>query len=456
MAPKAPQPPKKRGSIFGNQEKIADIDLITDAKATILVQSPKGGRAIVWLTLVLMLLLIYWASVSEIEEVTRGSGKVIPSSQIQVVQNLEGGILAESYVHEGDIVKKGQLLMRLDSKRFSAPYEEYRSKYLSLLAQAARLKSEISGTKLVFPEEVLKEHHEIAEREKQLHESRENELATRVSIRQEQVKQRQQELVELREKLTEKTRTYQFLKKELELNRPLVENGAVSEVEYLRLQREESSLRGDIATTKVSLPRAESALLEARKEIERTRLEFANTIKEEYNDVQTQLEGLSAAASALVDRLDRTSVRSPVYGTVKEIMVNTIGGVIQPGMNLMEIVPLEDTLLVEAKIKPSDIAFLTPKQRAMVKFTAYDFTIYGGLEAELEYISADSSTDDQGNSFYLVRVRTKKNYLEDKHGKLPIIPGMITIVDIVTGKKTVLSYLLKPILRAQQMALRER
>ena len=454
MTPNPPEAKKRTSNDIFAHGAVTDVDLINDLRETILVQSPRGGSAIIWLTLVLMGLLLYWASISEVEEVTRGNGKVIPSSQIQVIQNLEGGILAETYVHEGDIVQKGQLLMRLDSKRFSAPYEEYRSRYLALLAQAARLRAEISGSEIVVPQEVIDEHAEIAKREKQLYESRKIEFQTRIAIRREQEKQRQQELVELQERLTELSRTYQFLKREVELNKPLVANGAVSEVEYLRLQRDESSLRGQIATTKAAIPRAQSALKEAKQEIERTRLEFANEIQQEYNDVQTQLEALTAASSALIDRLDRTSVRSPVYGTVKKIVVNTVGGVIQPGMNLMEIVPLEDTLLIEARIKPSDIAFLTPKQRAMVKFTAYDFTIYGGLEAELEYIGADSTVDEQGNSYYLVRVRTKKNYLEDKNGKLPIIPGMVTIVDIVTGKKSILSYLLKPILRAQQMALR--
>ncbi len=215
-------------------------------------------------------------------------------------------------------------------------------------------------------------------------------------------------------------------------------------------------MRGDIAATKAAIPRAESAIKEARREIDKERLTFINEAKKEYNEVQAQLEGLSASSSALVDRLDRTAVRSPVYGTVKQILVNTVGGIVQPGMDLIEIVPLEDTLLIETQIKPADIAFLTPKQQAMVKFTAYDFTIYGGLEAELEHISADSITDEQGNSYYLVRVRTKKNYLEGKTGQMPIIPGMVTTVDIVTGKKTILSYLLKPVLRAQQMALRER
>lgn len=446
---------KKSTDIFAHGAK-TDVDLVTDIRTTILIQSPRGGQAILWLTFALIVLLILWASVSEVEEVTRGSGKVIPSSQVQIIQNLEGGILSEMHVQIGDIVQKGQLLMRLDATRFSAPYEEYRAKYLALLAQAARLRAETTGGELAVPEAVLKEKPEIADREQQLFDSRKNELDTRISILREQVLQRQQELAELKEKSVELSRTYGFLQREINLTQPLVKQGAVSEVEVLRLQRDASSMRGDIAATKSAIPRAESSIKESLQEIEKERLAFMNEAKKEYNEIQGQLEGLSASSSALVDRLDRTAVRSPVYGTVKNILVNTVGGVVQPGMNLLEIVPLEDTLLIETRIKPADIAFLTPRQHAIVKFTAYDFTIYGGLEAELEQISADSTTDEQGNSYYLVRVRTKKNFLEGKMGKMPIIPGMVTSVDIVTGKKTILSYLLKPVLRAKQTALRER
>jgi len=446
---------RKSTDIFAHGVK-TDVDLITDIRTTILIQSPKGGRTIVWLTFALLILLIFWASVSEVEEVTRGNGKVIPSSQVQIIQNLEGGILSEIHAHVGDIVQKGQLLMRLDATRFSAPYEEYRAKYLALLAQAARLKAETTGEDLVLPPAVLKEKPEIADRERQLFDSRKNELLTRIAILQEQMLQRQQELAELKEKSNELSRTYGFLQREINLTQPLIKQGAVSEVEVLRLQRDASSMKGDIAATRSAIPRIESTLKESLREIEKERLSFMNEAKKAYNEIQGQLEGLSASSSALVDRLDRTAVRSSVYGTVKNILLNTVGGVVQPGMNLVEIVPLEDTLLIETQIKPADIAFLTPKQHAMVKFTAYDFTIFGGLAAELEQISADSTTDAQGNSYYLVRVRTKKNYLEGKAGKMPIIPGMVTSVDIVTGKKTILSYLLKPVLRAQQMALRER
>jgi adhesin transport system membrane fusion protein len=215
-------------------------------------------------------------------------------------------------------------------------------------------------------------------------------------------------------------------------------------------------MSGNIEATKIAIPKIESKIAEAKKAMEGEQLAFHNTARSELNEAYAKLEGVSANAEALMDRLQRTVVRSPVRGAINQIKVNTIGGTIQPGMDLIEIVPLEDTLLVEARIKPADIAFLRPSQQAMVKFTAYDFTIYGGLEANLEHISADSITDKEGNDYYLVRLRTKQNYLGSKEKPLPIIPGMVVSVDIMTGKKTILSYLLKPVLRAQSMALRER
>ncbi len=444
------------GKISKKKLNQKDIDLVTDIRTTILIESPRGGRSLIWLTLILFACAIWWASVSEVEEVTRGLGKVVPSSQIQIVQNLEGGILEETFVNIGDIVEKNQLLMRLDEKRFSAPFQEYRYKYLALTAKAARLTAETEGSEMFLPKEVEKENPAIAAREWQLYHSRKAELATTIQILEEKAKQRRQDIAELKEKRAELGRTYQLLKREIELTEPLVGQGAVSEVEILRLKREASSMLGDIAATKLSIPRVQSQLNEALKEIEEEYLQYSNGAKKELNEVQAELDALSATSVALADRLERTSIRSPVYGTVKQVLVNTVGGVIQPGMDLIEIVPLEDTLLVEVQIKPSDIAFLRPDQKAMVKFTAYDFTIYGGLEAELENISADSITDEKGNSFYQVRVRTNQNYLEGKADRLPIIPGMVATVDILTGKKTILSYLLKPVLKAKQTALRER
>ena len=432
-----------------------DVDLTTDIRTSILAQTPRGGRAIVWGILILFVIFTIWAYHSEIEQVTRGEGKVIPSSQIQVVQNLEGGILSEIMVHVGELVKKDQLLLRIDETRFSSSFKQNRVKYLSFKARAARLLAEANGKEFKVPQEIMDENPEIGIRERELFESRKREFQSTLNILEEQIRQRQHEYNELTTKLEELTRTNALLQKELELTRPLVAQGAVSEVEVLHLERQGSQMQGEIATIKQTIPKAQSRLQEAQLEVKEAQLSFFNEAKSELNQVLAELDEVAASAIALEDRLRRTNVRSPVTGTINRLLVNTEGGVIQPGMDLIEIVPLEDTLVIEARIKPADIAFLRPEQEAKVKFTAYDFTVYGGLDAKLEHISADSITDDKGNSFYLVRLRTTKNYLGPESDPLPIIPGMVASVDILTGKKTILAYLLKPVLRAKYMALRE-
>ncbi|MDX2434519.1 MAG: HlyD family type I secretion periplasmic adaptor subunit [Desulfobacterales bacterium] len=432
-----------------------DVDLTTDIRTSILAQTPKGGRAILWVVMALLVLFMVWAYYSEIEQVTRGDGKVVPSTQIQVIQNLEGGILSEIMIDVGQLVKKDQLLLRIDETRFSSSFKQNRVKYLASKSKAARLEAESNGSNFEVPQEVINEKPQIGVREKELFESRRREFNSSMQRIREQISQRKHEYRELTSKLEELTRTFALLNKELELTRPLVAQGAVSEVEVLHLERQASMMQGEIATIKQSIPKSDSKLQEAQMELRENQLAFFNKAKSELNDVLAELEDVSASAIAIEDRLRRTNVQSPVTGTINRLLVNTVGGVIQPGMDLVEIVPLEDTLVIETNIKPADIAFLRPDQDAKVKFTAYDFTIYGGLEAKLEHISADSITDDKGNSFYLVRLRTSKNYLGPETNPLPIIPGMVASVDILTGKKTILSYLLKPVLRAKYMALRE-
>lgn len=451
-----PAPGKIKLTEIFRRMPASDVDYSTDIRASILAQSPRKAGIILWLVLGLFVIAIFWAAVSEIDEVTRGDGKVIPSGHIQVVQNLEGGILSEILVGVGNMVRKGQLLLKIDQTRFSSSFQENRQRYLSHRAKAARLQAEADNTSFIVPDEVATERMEAVVREQELFQSRKKELESTLAILKEQIIQRNQELKELKAKRGELNRTYALIKKELAMTAPLVSQGAVSEVEVLRLERQASEMLGQLEAIELSIPKAKSKLQETKIALEEEKLAFHNKAKVELNDVLAKLEGFSASSVALEDRLKRTLVRSPVNGTINQILVNTLGGVIQPGMDLMEIVPLEDTLLIEAKIKPSDIAFLRPDQEAMVKFTAYDFTIYGGLKAQLEHISADSITDDQGNSYYLVRLRTKTNYLGTESNPLPIIPGMIVSVDVLTGKKTILSYLLKPVLRAKYTALRER
>lgn len=431
-----------------------DVDYVTDIRTSIMVQTPRGGRAILWAAILLFAIFIVWASVSEVEQVTRGQGKVIPASQIQVVQNLEGGILAELHVKVGDTVKKDQLLLKIDETRFVSSLEQNRAKSGANRAKAARLLAEASGVAAFnAPADTPPG---IAASERALFESRKAELRQSLEVKQSQIDQRQNELKELNTRLRELNKTYEMYQKEIRLTKPLVSKGAVSEMEVLQLERKASEMQGDIETIKQSMPRIQSKIEESQAAMRELRLNFANKAKAEYHEVAAQLGEDTASSLALKDRLNRTLVKSPVNGTVNRILVNTVGGVIQPGMSLVEIVPTEGTLLVETKIKPADIAFLRPNQKAVVKFTAYDYTIYGGLDAKLEQIGADSITDEKKESYYLVTLRTDKNYIGTKEHPLPIIPGMVASVDILTGKKTVLSYLLKPVLKAKYTALRER
>jgi len=425
-----------------------DVDYTTDIRTSVMSQSPRGGRAILWATTLLFVSFFVWAAICEVDEVTSGQAKVVPASQIQVIQNLEGGILSELLVKVGDTVKKDQLLLKIDETRFVSSLEQNQAKSGANRAKAARLRAEATGSS--------PGGSGISASEMALFESRKAELRQSLEVKQAQIEQRQSELRELTTRLTELSKTYELYQKEIRLTKPLVSKGAVSEMEVLQIERKASEMLGDIEATRQSIPRIQSKIEEAQAAMRELRLNFANKAKAEYHEVAAQLGEDTASSVALKDRLNRTLVKSPVNGTVNRILVNTVGGVIQPGMNLIEIVPTEGTLLIETKIKPSDIAFLKPHQKAVVKFSAYDYTLYGGLEAKLEQIGADSIVDETKASFYLVMLRTDKNYLGTRENPLHIIPGMVATVDILAGKKTILSYLLKPILRAKHTALRER
>ena len=397
-----------------------------------------------------------WASWAELDEVTRGEGKVIPSRQVQVVQNLEGGIVAELLVREGAIVERGEVLVRIDDVRAASELRESRQRYLALLGALGRLRAEVEETEIALAPEVLAEAPEVARNEGALYRARRDALQSELEVLRSQATQREQELAELATRIGQLERSHALAVEELEITEPLAASRVVSKVQLLRLQREVSDLAGELEATRLAVPRVETALREAKRRIEERQLSFRAEAQRELNAVQAEAAALHEVIAAETDKVSRTEVRSPVRGTVKQLFVNTVGGVIQPGADLIEIVPLEDNLLVEAKVRPADIAFLHPGQAATVKVTAYDFSIYGGLDAVVEDISADTITDDKGESFYRVRVRTHDNALHKADEPLPIIPGMTTQVDILTGEKTVLDYLLKPILRARERALRER
>ncbi|OGA50341.1 MAG: hemolysin secretion protein D [Betaproteobacteria bacterium RIFCSPLOWO2_12_FULL_62_13] len=434
-----------------------DIDFMSETAAAALQGPPAYSHVVVWGTLAFVIAFIAWAAYANIGETTVGDGKVIPSSQIQVVQNLEGGIVSDIKVKVGDVVRKNQVLMLIDDTRYASSFQENKAKNDALTAKIARLRAEVSGTPFDLSQRFRKENPDLAERELSLYRSRQAEFSANTAVFRQQTGQRTQELKEKRSRLTQITTSLEFLDKELTMSRPLVKQGAMSEVELLRLERQANDLKGELESTKITIPRLEAAVAEAKNKLESYVAKFRADALAELNQVRAEQEGTAATGVALKDRVARAVVRSPVNGTIKSVKVTTIGGVVQPGSELLEIVPLEDSLLIEARVKPRDIAFLRPGQKALVKITAYDFSIYGGFPAKLENISADSITDEKkGESFYLVQVRTTSNVPARSDKSLAIIPGMTATVHIQTGEKTFLQYLLKPIIKTKEMAFRER
>jgi membrane fusion protein, adhesin transport system len=430
---------------------------LPEVNKALIEDAPRVVRLTIWSIIGFFLFLLVWANFAVIDEVTKGDGKAIPSSKIQKIQNLEGGIVAELFVSEGQIVEAGAPLIRLDDTRFASNVGETEADRLAMLLRVERLSAEVDDRPLNFSAEVLKAVPGQAASEESLYISRRQQLHDEIGGLKEQLIQRQQELREFTSKQSQYRNGLALQRQEINMSEPLVAQGAVSPVEVLRLKRAEVETLGQLDATTLAIPRAESAIKEVQRKIDETRGKFRSEALTQLNEARTDLNKARATGKALEDRVSRTLVTSPVRGIVNKLLVNTIGGVIQPGSDLVEIVPLDDTLLVEAKIRPQDIAFLHPGQEATVKFTAYDYTIYGGLKAKLEQIGADTITDeDKKTTYYVIKLRTDKSHLGTDEKPLLIIPGMVASVDIITGKKTVLSYLLKPIIRARAEALHER
>lgn len=431
----------------------SDLDWADDADWARLQQEPLRARAILLVIVLVFGALIAWAGFAEVDEVTRGEGKVIPSLQLQVVQSFDGGVVEEIMVREGQVVDAGELLLRVDPTRFVSSLRENRAQFLSLQARAARLTALTQGSEFFAPDDVAAEAPEIVAHERSLYLSNQAEIAAQIAIASEQLAQRRQELNEATSRREQAARALSLAQQELDVTRPLLRSGAVSEVDLLRLERDVSRFSGERDQAAAQISRVQASIAEAEQKIQEVELNARNQWRVELSETMGKLASLTEGSRALEDRVKHAELRAPVRGTVSRLLVNTVGAVVQPGREVVEIVPLDDALILETRVAPKDIAFLRPGQEAVVKFSAYDFAIYGGLDALLELISADTVTDEKGNAFYIVRVRTRESSLGEN---LPIIPGMVATVDILTGKKTILSYLLKPVLRAKANALSER
>lgn len=414
------------------------------------------AQTLVRSALLVTVLLIVWAALAEIDEVTKGEAKVISSRQLQVVQSLDGGVVSQILVKEGDVVEAGQLLLKIDETRATSGVRESAAQVFALQVKQTRLKALAEGASFAPPAAAVDdpEAQRIVDEERQLYDARRSELSALIGISEQQLAQRRQELSEARAKRDSAVRSLDLSQQELNKTRPLLSTGAVSEVDVLRLERDVTRARGDMEQAGAQSARAQSAILEATRKIQETDLSFKNEARKELSEVLARLSALNEGAVALADKVDKSQVKSPVRGRVQRLLANTVGGVVSPGKDIVEVVPLDDALVLEARIQPRDIAFIHPGQAATVKFSAYDFSIYGGLDAVVENISPDTVTDERGQkTFYVVRVRTNATNFSEK---MPILPGMTAEVDVLTGKKTVLSYLLKPVLKARAYALRER
>ena len=423
------------------------------AEAWLSRQRTHRAQAIVRTAALVVLLLIVWATLAQVDEVTRGEAKVISSRQLQLVQSVDGGVVSEILVREGQVVEEGQVLLKIDETRATSTMLESAAQGFALKARLARLRALAEGAAFKPPPIQGNSEQRIVDEEQRHYEMRKAELSTMLQINHQQMAQREQELSEMRARKTAAERGLELSRQELARTKPLLATGAVSEMDILKIDRDVSRSRGESEQASALIMRAQAAIGEAQRKSQETELSFRNEARRDLAEAMGRLNALNQGAVALNDKVDKSQIKSPVRGRVQRLLANTVGGVVSAGKDIVEIVPLDDKLVLEAKVAPRDIAFIHPGQAANVKFTAYDASIYGGLDAVVENISPDTVVDDRGNAFYLVRVQTKKSQLGES---MPIIPGMTAEVDVLTGKKSVMSYLLKPILKIKQNALRER
>jgi len=401
-------------------------------------------------------LFFLWASFATLDETTRGTGKVIPSREIQKISSLEGGIIDQILVKEGDAVKQGQLLAKLRDVAASSDLGSNETRMLGLKATIARLQAEANGTTPQFPDDVMSKYPESVTTEMNAYKADKEKIDTQITVLQQQKSQRSQEMNELQIKASDLKGQLALAHEERDMVAPLVDKGSAPKMELLQLDRSIKEKETDLNATTAAMPRARSAIAEADARIQDLQNSAKAQAQTELAAKSQEMEALQKGIVNLKDKSDRTEIKSPVDGYVQQLKVYTVGGVVQPGQDFIEVVPTGDKLVVEARIKPQDIAFLYKDQPAMVKITAYDFSIYGGLKGKVVGISPDAVTDEKGESFYLVKVETDEANLHRKGKVLPIIPGMVATVDILTGQKTVMEYLLKPFVKTLTSSMNER
>lgn len=415
-------------------------------------QNPKSAKLILYVIFALVVIFLVWAYNAKIDQLVRGESKVVPYGENQIVQNFDGGIITKILVNEGDLVQKGEVLIKLQNKESLSTYEKNVLEINELKAEQKRLYAEANAKEFLYDK-----NSSLELKEYELYKSDIRQFNSKLAVLNEQVKQKQKEAKEIRSRVLHLKENFALILKEQKVMEPLVKEGIVSKVEYLKLLREANSIKEELESTKLSLNVTHSAIDEYKNRQQEATEEFKNKAHKEYSDISDKIEQFLAKNQGLEDRVKRTSVTSPVTGYIKKMYVNTIGGSVKPGMDLVEIVPKDKELLVEAKIKPEDIALVYPGQDVTLKFSAYDFAIYGSLKGKIVRISPDSMTDrDRRNIYYLVNIKADKDYLGNKKDPKYILPGMRGSADIIAGQNTILNYILKPIIKTKQYAFTEK
>jgi len=428
-----------------------DTEYVNSVSFALLEETPNSTKVILYTIFLLIFFFFIWAYFTNVDQLVRGEAKVIPYGQNQKVQNFEGGIISEILVKEGDLVQKGDALLKIENKQYSSIYEKNVFEIDELKIREKRLFAEANDKEFN-----IEKNDEISKKEYALYLSNKEQVNSKIKVLEEQLVQKIKEKDEVYSRIKYLNNSYALIEQERNVLEPLSDKGIVSKVELLKLKREANSIKDELEATKLTLSRLDSIISESKNRIIESKQEFKNSAQKELNEVTSKLNQSSKENQGLEDQVKRTLITSPVTGYIKKLNINTIGGSVQPAMDLVEIVPIEEKLLIETKIKPEDIAFLKSGLKASIKFTAYDFAIYGSLDGEIEKISPDSTTNEKDETFYLIYIKTDKSYLGDEKNPLNIIPGMRGSADIITGQKSVLTYLLKPIIKTKQYAFSEK
>lgn len=421
---------------------------------------PLFASAAVLIIAALFAAFVVWASFAEIDEIARGEGKVIPASKTQIVQASEAGVVQEIAVKIGQVVKKNDLIIRLDNTVSTSSLGEQQAKARTLSARIARLKQEQEGRigePLACPDSLIETAPEICENEQKLLVARRQNFETKLNVLKSRLDQREKELNEAKVNVQRLTESLGVSDKEAELVTSMVKRNLMAKTEQIRVDREQTEIRGQLNLADETIKRTGAAIVEAKLQVDEFGLQLQQEALDELTQALAELSVVEETIRGASDRVARTDIRSPVDGIVNTLDVNTLGAFVQPGAVVAGIVPTSETLLVEARVSPRDVAFIRPDQKALIKVSAYDFSIFGGLDGKVQNITADSLVDQNtGEPYYQVRVSTDRSALERDGKSYSIIPGMISTVEIITGRKTILTYLLKPINKARDEALHER